>query len=182
MEFGRQSGRPRRREFVAAVGAVAVALMLAVAAPANADRSSTIGHTGATVESWHYHWQIRFDNGVPVGGWADLTIWENGQYAFSGHIHNSGFTSYDFTTIWALYTPPPTPVPTFTVQGHVQGTLGAGSRDFDWNQRGSNPALTEAWRSGWQLKIRQVAKLDLSIIADIANTAGRLIPIVGPLL
>jgi len=31
-----------------------------------------------------------------------------------------------------------------SIQGHVAGTIGSGSRDFDWNTSGTNPALAQA--------------------------------------
>jgi hypothetical protein len=31
-----------------------------------------------------------------------------------------------------------------SIQGHVAGTIGSGSRDFNWDTSGTNPALAQA--------------------------------------
>ena len=34
---------------------------------------------------------ITFDNGVPVGGWMTLALFEAGTYSLTGHFHDSAF-------------------------------------------------------------------------------------------
>jgi len=89
--------------------------------------------------------RINFDNGVPVGGWANLTIYPNGNYNFSGHFHDSGATSYNVGLVMAVRNPATNTVFTFSDTGHVAGTFEPGSRDHDFNQSGNNPAIQSAW-------------------------------------
>ncbi len=89
---------------------------------------------------------VVFDGGTPVGGWVSLSVYPNGAYNFSGHFHDSGFTSYDVSVVWVLRTAEGTAF-VFTDSGHVQGTLGSGSRDHDWNVSGTNAAIGAAWPS-----------------------------------
>ncbi|GAB3718983.1 hypothetical protein GCM10027598_31220 [Amycolatopsis oliviviridis] len=49
--------------------------------------------------------RINFDNGVLVGGWANLTVYPNGNYNFSGHFHDSGATSYNVGIVMAIRNP-----------------------------------------------------------------------------
>lgn len=83
---------------------------------------------------------IVFNGGVPVGGWAQLIVRSDGSYTFTGHYHDSGATSYNVQFAWAIadgngraYT--------FRANGHCAGTFESGSRDFDWNNSGTNPEL-----------------------------------------
>jgi hypothetical protein len=88
-------------------------------------------------------------NGPPVGGSAHLQVFKNGAFTFSGHFHDSGFTSYNVSFVWALRLtdgPDGVLIRLFD-KGHVQGTLGAGSRDYDWNQSGKSDAIAAAWPS-----------------------------------
>src|SRR5262249_37018494 len=34
--------------------------------------------------------KVTFSGGVPVGGWTSLTLYDNGTYQWSGHMHDSG--------------------------------------------------------------------------------------------
>ncbi len=45
---------------------------------------------------------ITFDNGVPVGGCASVEMNSDGECAFSGHFHDSGFPDYDVQIAWAV--------------------------------------------------------------------------------
>jgi len=85
---------------------------------------------------------IVFDGGVPVGGYANGGLFPNGAWNFSGHFHDSGFPSYDVGMAVAVRLGGVTFV--LSIQGHVAGTIGSGSRDFDWNTSGTNPALAQA--------------------------------------
>jgi hypothetical protein len=79
-----------------------------------------------------------------VSGFAHLTVYSNGSYDFTGHVHDGGFWAYNVSVGWGLRANDGT-LFQFLDTGHVQGTLGAGSRDHDWNATGTNAALAQAW-------------------------------------
>lgn len=87
---------------------------------------------------------IVFGNGVPVGGTAHLTLFPNGAYSFSGHFHDSGATSYDMEMVIVIKSSANT-VFTFAHKGRVHGTFESGSRNDDWGDSSTNPALAAAW-------------------------------------
>ena len=84
----------------------------------------------------------RFRRGRSGGGYANGGLFPNGAWNFSGHFHDSGFPSYDVGMAVAVRLGGVTFV--LSIQGHVAGTIGSGSRDFDWNTSGTNPALAQA--------------------------------------
>jgi hypothetical protein len=87
---------------------------------------------------------ITFGGGIPVGGYAQLTLNQNGAYNFTGHFHNSGAPSYNAGLVFAVRSGNGT-VYTFAHHGRVHGTFWAGSRDDDWQNSGVSPALTAGW-------------------------------------
>jgi hypothetical protein len=117
---------------------------------------------------------ITFDNGVPVGGWASLTVYGNGQYEFAGHYHDSGFTSYNTNTVWA---------------GTAELITG-GSRDHDWDNSGYNSQLQANWshvqQQGWNWQANANTSLDFgTLFNEIKQVIGyvqTVISVVGPLL
>jgi hypothetical protein len=134
------------------------------------------------------HVRITFSDGVPVGGWANLTVFGDGSYNFSGHFHNSGFPPYNTGVVWALRASNGT-VFTFSNTGSVGGTFFGGSRDHDWNISGVNPALAGAWESlnrGNSSQVRARASVDLAgIFGDIKAVIGyvsQVVAVVGPLV
>jgi hypothetical protein len=116
---------------------------------------------------------IVFGGGVPVGGWAQLTLYSNGSYNFTGHFHGSGATSYDTALVWAVKSWPGT-VYTFAHKGRVHGTFEAGSRDDDWGDSGTSSALAQGWGDLWA-SWRWSARVNLDIapiISDIIQAIG----------
>jgi hypothetical protein len=87
---------------------------------------------------------ITFDNGVPVGGWMTLALFEDGTYSFSGHFHDSGFPSYDVDAVWVIVSSSGKAF-TFEVKGSMYGTVDSGSRDYDFAQNGQNDQIKDAW-------------------------------------
>jgi hypothetical protein len=83
---------------------------------------------------------IVFGGGVPVGGWGQLSLRSDGTYSFSGHYHDSGATSYNVQLVWVIVDGRGRAY-TFVKNGHVAGTFESGSRDFDWNDSGTNADL-----------------------------------------
>jgi len=112
-------------------------------------REITNGEAPAPAESALQYTQISldiggiiFDGGVPVGGWANGGLFPNGAWNFSGHFHDSGFPGFDVAMAVAVNLRGVIFV--LPITGHVGGTIGGGSRDFDWNESGTNPALAQA--------------------------------------
>jgi len=103
-------------------------------------------------------------SGVPVGGWANLTIFSDGSYNFSGHFHDSGFFGYNDSLVWAVQDSNGT-VYTFTHSGSVGGTINLfSSRNDDWDNFGSNPALAAGWNAlmnGWAYQWEAAVNFDL---------------------
>jgi hypothetical protein len=126
---------------------------------------------------------ITFDNGVPVGGYAQLTLHQDGSYLFGGHFHVSGAPSYNTAFAFVVWDARGTAY-TFSHTGRVHGTLEPGSRDDDWVIRGTNPALAAGWadlwangapRSQWNAKV----DLDLGVILkSLVEAAATVIAIV----
>lgn len=113
---------------------------------------------------------IVFGGGVPVGGWAQLTLFSNGAVNFTGHFHDSGATSYDMTCTYAVRASDGT-VYTFTKTGRVHGTFEAGSRDFDWGENPSNTAIGAGWANlvaGWSWQAKAGANVDVGALLDAA--------------
>jgi hypothetical protein len=88
---------------------------------------------------------IVFGGGVPVGGSAHVTIFSDGTSVFSGHLHDSGATSYNTASICAVKDTR-NRVYLFQHAGSVAGTVGSGSRDDDWNAPGpQNASVVANW-------------------------------------
>jgi hypothetical protein len=87
---------------------------------------------------------IVFDDGVPVGGWAQLTLFRSGNANFSGHLHVSGAPSYDTGCVIVVKGDDGTAY-TFAHKGRVHGTFEAGSRDDDWGENRANHSLVDGW-------------------------------------
>jgi len=83
---------------------------------------------------------ISFPGGVPVGGWAGLSLSSDGSFSFSGLFHDSGLPSYDSALAWAIADTVGNGY-LFARSGHLAGTLEPGSREFRWNNTGVNPTL-----------------------------------------
>src|SRR6266540_100920 len=87
---------------------------------------------------------IHFDGGVPVRGWAQLTLFQTGGLNFVGHFHDSGLPSYDVqfavavrSQLGVLYT--------LGRQGHMGGTFDPASRDFDWSIQEQRNVIRDDW-------------------------------------
>jgi uncharacterized protein with LGFP repeats len=128
------------------------------------------------------------DDGTPVGGWAQLTVYADGSYNFTGHVHDSGFPDYNYGVVLGLVSPSGV-LYTFAHTGHVTGTDGilfGGSRDDDWDVSGTNPALAAGWADLQGCNppyARLAANWDLGgLIQDIERVAqivGTVVSIVG---
>jgi hypothetical protein len=78
---------------------------------------------------------------------------------------------------------------TFTTSGKVQGTIGSGSRDFIWDNTGTNAAIKGDWNdlaAGWSWQANAAANLDLvalwNSIKAVIGTIQEVVAVVGPAL
>ncbi len=126
---------------------------------------------------------ITFDGGVPVGGFAHLTLRRDGSYTFSGHFHDSGGVEFNVGLVWGikdlanqLYT--------FQHSGHVSGTFEPGSRDDDWTIDSRNDVIAQHWSAlaagGSKGVLKASASLDLlNLTNEVIGAAGLVLGVVG---
>jgi len=121
---------------------------------------------------------ITFGGGVPVGGSSHITVRQDGTYNFSGHFHDSGATEYNLNMIGGVKDSA-NRVYTFQQAGHVAGTFEPGSRDYDWNIDGQNPAIAANWAD---LARRADPSMKASASSDLTNLTNELIGAAGLVL
>lgn len=124
---------------------------------------------------------IAFDDPVPVGGSATLTLFQDGSYAFNGSFHDSGAPSYNVDFAWVIVSNSGRAY-TFAVQGHMAGTFESGSRDYSWTQNGTNDDVAAHWAdlcAGWTYRWTANVNFDaakaLDAIISGLTTAGTVI-------
>lgn len=98
-------------------------------------------------DSRTFHQQITTPSGTALGGWAEVTIRTDGTYRFHGHMHGSGLDPYAFRINAAVVSGTGIIRLAAQISGHVAGTVGPlfTSRDFDWDETGSNPLIVPNW-------------------------------------
>jgi hypothetical protein len=128
---------------------------------------------------------ITFSNGVPVGGWAHLTVYPDGHYSYRGHFHDSGTPSYNVNNLFTLRSASGW-VFLFDDAGRVHGTFEPGSRDYNWEFSGVDAAIAAHWpdlsrgyswrgRSGadiWLGDLLAGAKEGIGYVKDIIVVVG----------
>jgi len=126
---------------------------------------------------------IVFDDGVPVGGWTQLTLFRNGAVNFSGHFHVSGAPSYDTTAVFAVRGGDGI-VFTFSHTGRVHGTFEAGSRDDNWGDtRPANDSIAASWPSladSLTWRANAAVNVDLGVFLDATvKTVGAVAAVIA---
>jgi hypothetical protein len=96
-------------------------------------------------ESRTFTEQIITPPGTALGGWASITIRNDGSYTFSGHMHDSGFDPYSFGIGVSVRSSDGLIKVAAHKSGAVAGTLGSGSRDFDWEENGKTELIRLFW-------------------------------------
>jgi hypothetical protein len=95
-----------------------------------------------------FHETITTPSGTALGGTVDLTLFSNGAYSFTVHMHDSGFDPYDFR-VRCAFTTPGGVILLFQASGHTDGTgsslFGTIHRDFDHKEEGSHPMIQPNW-------------------------------------
>ena len=131
-----------------------------------------------------FHVDVTTQDCAPIGGTVDIALSPNGDFTFSGHIHNSGFVDIHYA-LGALITTPSASGDTsngypFAHPGAVDGTstLLGRNRDDDWSITGNKPEIAAHWGEITQggLSWRLVAQDTLSagiegLIEDIGKDA-----------
>jgi hypothetical protein len=87
---------------------------------------------------------ITFPSGVAAGGFAHLTLRQDGSYAFSGHFHDSGGAAYSTALVWVVKDLA-NQAYTFKHTGRIAGTFESGSRDDNWNVSAVSGAIADNW-------------------------------------
>jgi hypothetical protein len=130
---------------------------------------------------------IAFGAGIAVGGYGRLTVFSDGTTHFQGHLHASGFPSYDCLAVFTVkdadgraYAASHT--------GRVHGTDEPGSRDFDWDEWGTNDDLRRNWPrissggvGGWKVDVTSdwsFQKIQ-KIVEDVVAAAGVVLAIIA---
>ena len=184
-----------RRTLVAAATTATLTAGLATpalaAAPQNADHAShsvTIPLTAAALQTAQLGpWQtgyITYPAGVPVGGYASLTLRSDGTYEFTGHFHDSGAPSYDDHFAWGVRASDGFAF-TFAHRGHMAGTFEAGSRDDDWNVTGYNTDIAahwdalQGWNWQWRADVNWDVVGDLTRIIDALKQVGQVVAVIA---
>jgi hypothetical protein len=128
---------------------------------------------------------ITFNGGVPVGGFAQLTLFQSGNFNFNGHFHVSGAPSYNVgfavgvrSSRGVLYT--------FLKSGHVAGTFEPGSRDFDWSVQEFRAVLHEDWPNlavnstwWWSANVNWDPLAILNSVKTLASTVGAVASVIA---
>lgn len=128
---------------------------------------------------------IVFRDGVAVGGSSHLILRPDGTYRFTGHFHGSGAASYDTSFVWVVTSTSGLAF-TFTHSGRTHGTFESGSRDDDWDNSGSNPAIADAWSAisqGYHWQWNSSVNSDIGQLLDAAiNAVKTAIPIITTII
>jgi hypothetical protein len=126
---------------------------------------------------------ITFGTGIAIGGSGTLTLFSDGTTKFRGHLHDSGFPSYDCLAIFAVKDANGR-VYAANHTGRTHGTDEAGSRDLDWEDWGTNDDVRRNWssvRSGGTGNYRVEVTSDWSpqkIAEDILAVVGIVLAII----
>ena len=119
-------------------------------------KSTTDGTVQDQPEMLTYDTDITFSDSTPVGGHGTLALYSDGTVHFSGHMHDSGFPSYQYSVVMGTYAcikcdGSDTDVYEAPNQGSMAGTIDSGSRDDFWDKAAVRDEVRQHWseiRSG----------------------------------
>ncbi|HEX7917090.1 hypothetical protein [Rudaea sp.] len=97
----------------------------------------------------HLRSALSTDGWAPISGWVDIVMKPNGDYVFSGHVHNAGAVNIRYSLAAAVVTPSGQSFG-FGINGHrVDGTetVFGRHRDHNWNQANNDPRIAANWNS-----------------------------------
>ncbi|MGW4249079.1 hypothetical protein [Nocardia sp. NPDC004722] len=152
--------------------------------PANWNGWFAVPHTKVWGDPQHPI-QVTFDDSTALGGTISVVMNDNGDWTFTGHLHDSGFDSYDFTLAVVIMTPSGIAY-ALSHQGHTEGTSAnpfGPNRDCDWTTSGNNPSIRDNWsqviqgRLQWRivaqdLLAQEVSDLVQKVIHDLVSAAA----------
>jgi hypothetical protein len=124
---------------------------------------------------------LGFSDGTPVGGSATLTVYMDGSYHFWGHLHDSGFPSYNDNVMLAVVSPSGR-MWGIVHSGHMAGTIESGSRDDNWDVTGTDPVLAANWADFWGSKGYATTNVNSDwnpLVNQVESLAGIVLGIVG---
>lgn len=116
---------------------------------------------------------IVFHNGVPVSGWAGLSLFPDGGCNFSGHFYDGGFPSYDCALVWMLRSQRGTAF-VWRRSSRLHGTIEAGPRDDHWNETGRHGEIQKAWNelaAGYAWHWEAAVNLEMGELIEQAEAA-----------
>lgn len=125
-----------------------------------------------------------------IGGSVQLIVNSRGDFAYSGHVHNSGLVGLTVSLVSALHvrgadgrafvaTEPEPPADSFTVSGTIGG--GPETRDHDWSRAGTATALRDNWpairSSGMTTRVEVGAEVASVIALVVAGLFVVVVPV-----
>ena len=126
---------------------------------------------------------ITFGTGISIGGSGALTLFSDGTTKFVGHLHDSGFPSYDCLAI-ATVKDADGRAYAASHTGRTHGTDETGSRNLDWEDWGTNDDVRRNWpkiRSGGTGNYKVEVTSDWSpqkIAEDIVAVVGIVLAVI----
>ncbi|MBK3635563.1 hypothetical protein JHN52_22075 [Streptomyces sp. MBT97] len=135
----------------------------AVSAPSHAPGSAALLPTDVVINR-----DVTFRGGVPVGGWYSLSIFPSGAYNYSGHMHDSGWPSYNFAGACVVRFANGTAF-VFETAGRMHGTGESGSRDYNWNRSATRHSIRDAYQAsggGWNARCTSKVNADLNALVN----------------
>ena len=97
----------------------------------------------------HLRSGLSTDGWAPISGWVDIVMKPNGDYVFSGHVHNAGAVNIRYSLAAVVATPSGQSFG-FGIKGHrVDGTetVFGRNRDHNWSQAKNDPRIARSWDS-----------------------------------
>ena len=130
---------------------------------------------------------VETPSGTALGGNITVAANDNGDWTYSGHMHDSGLDPYHFDLMAVIMTPSGIGY-TLMKSGHTDGTsagiFGTAHKDCDWTDSNNNPSIKANWgdMANAQLfykintvdkSIGELQEILNSIIADALKQAGQ---------
>lgn len=140
-----------------------------------------------TPESRVFEHVITTPSGTALGGRVTLTLHNDGRYTYSGEMSGSGFDPYSFRISAVARARDGSLSVAAMKSGTVGGTLGGGSRRFEWSETGHSVHVAEYWATVRDSEVEFVKWYEdtgvLGTLGDIAEAVANFLVgsvIVGP--
>jgi hypothetical protein len=124
---------------------------------------------------------ITFGDNIHASGHSQLTIYSDGAYNFNGRFHNPDLFGYEVSLGWVVVDNSGTAF-TFGTNGKMGGAVTGGSKNYEWSNAGTNPAIAAAWQgleAGWHYSWKAHINTDMGgliqSIIDALKAAGTII-------